>query len=60
MLGSCVAVCMLAALYEGLKVGREILLRRAVVTVQNHTAPTFGSVGSTDTFLTQQNNDSLT
>ena len=29
MLGSCIAVFVMATLYEGLKVSRELLLRRA-------------------------------
>ena len=39
MLGSCAAVFIMAALYEGLKVLREHLLRRAHVSLNYHTMP---------------------
>lgn len=45
MLGSCIAVLVLAALYEGLKVGREQLLRRTRVMVQADNGPTSEAAG---------------
>ena len=39
MFGSCVAVFIMAALYEGLKVLREILLRKSMVSVRYNTVP---------------------
>jgi copper transporter 1 len=39
MLGSCIAVFIMAALYEGLKVLREFLLRRSNVMVRYNTMP---------------------
>jgi copper transporter 1 len=39
MLGSCLAVFIMAALYEGLKVGREHLLRRSNVLIRYNTMP---------------------
>lgn len=40
MLGSCVAVFVMAALYEGLKVLREYLLRRSQCNVNYTPTPT--------------------
>ncbi|ELT91953.1 hypothetical protein CAPTEDRAFT_165086 [Capitella teleta] len=39
MLGSCVAVFVMAALYEGLKVGREMLLRSSITTKYSVSVP---------------------
>ena len=39
MLGSCIAIFMLATLYEGLKVIREYLLRQSNVMVRYNTMP---------------------
>lgn len=51
MLGSCIAVFVMAALYEGLKVLREVLLRRSTVNVRYHTMP----LNQTDGTMVQQN-----
>ena len=39
MLGSCIAIFILASLYEGLKVLREYLLRRSNMMVRYNTMP---------------------
>ncbi|CAD5119961.1 DgyrCDS8540 [Dimorphilus gyrociliatus] len=39
MLGSCAVIFIIAALYEGLKVFREMLLRRSSVSVRYNTMP---------------------
>jgi len=39
MLGSCIAIFILASLYEGLKVAREYLLRRSNAMVRYNTMP---------------------
>ncbi|XP_785308.1 high affinity copper uptake protein 1 [Strongylocentrotus purpuratus] len=53
LIGSCIAVFVLAMFYEGLKVGRELLLRRSVVNVRYHSQQI--SKGS-ETFLTETHN----
>ncbi|XP_041482074.1 high affinity copper uptake protein 1-like isoform X2 [Lytechinus variegatus] len=50
LVGSCIAVFFMAMFYEGLKVGRELLLRRSVVNVRYHSQQI--SKGS-ETFLTE-------
>lgn len=44
--GACVAVFLLAVLYEALKIGREVLLRRNQVTVRYNSMPLGGSDGT--------------
>ncbi|XP_071507849.1 high affinity copper uptake protein 1-like [Diadema antillarum] len=50
LVGSCIGVFFMAMFYEGLKVGRELLLRRSVVNVRYHSQQI--SKGS-ETFLTE-------
>ncbi|XP_054882472.1 high affinity copper uptake protein 1-like [Poeciliopsis prolifica] len=46
MFGACVGVFLLAVLYEGLKIGREILLRRSQVNVRYNSMPLPGADGT--------------
>lgn len=46
MVGACVGVFLLAALYEGLKISREFLLRRSQVNVRYNSMPLPGSDGT--------------
>ncbi|CAL8280243.1 unnamed protein product [Merluccius merluccius] len=46
MVGACVAVFLLALLYEGLKIGREALLRRSQVNVRYNSMPVPGGEGT--------------
>ncbi|KAM6985544.1 high affinity copper uptake protein 1 [Aplochiton taeniatus] len=46
MAGACVAVFLLAVFYEGLKIGREFLLRRNQVNVRYNSMPVPGSDGT--------------
>ncbi|XP_028319027.1 high affinity copper uptake protein 1 [Gouania willdenowi] len=46
MVGACIGVFLLAALYEGLKIGREVLLRRSQVNVRYNSMPLPGSDGT--------------
>lgn len=48
MLGSCAAVFVMASLYEGLKVLRELLLQKSHVSVRYHTMPVPTSNSSSD------------
>ncbi|XP_032836673.1 high affinity copper uptake protein 1-like [Petromyzon marinus] len=47
MVGSCLAVFLLAAAYEGLKIFRETLLRRSQVNVRYNSMPLPGQHGTT-------------
>ena len=53
MLGSCVAVFVMAALYEGLKVLREHLLRRSHVMVRYNSMPVPTSPDNAETMITE-------
>lgn len=46
MVGACIGVFLLAILYEGLKIGREALLRRSQVNVRYNSMPLPGSDGT--------------
>lgn len=46
MVGACVGVFLLAVLYEGLKIGREVLLRRSQVNVRYNSMPLPGADGT--------------
>ncbi|XP_028664573.1 high affinity copper uptake protein 1 [Erpetoichthys calabaricus] len=46
MVGACIAVFLLAIFYEGLKIGREFLLRRSQVAVRYNSMPVPGPNGS--------------
>uniref|UniRef100_A0A8C6K6N0 Copper transport protein n=1 Tax=Nothobranchius furzeri TaxID=105023 RepID=A0A8C6K6N0_NOTFU len=46
MVGACIGVFLLAVLYEGLKIGREALLRRNQVNVRYNSMPLPGSDGT--------------
>ncbi|KAM6901882.1 high affinity copper uptake protein 1 isoform 1-T1 [Lycodopsis pacificus] len=46
MAGACIGVFLLAVLYEGLKMGRETLLRRSQVNVRYNSMPLPGSDGT--------------
>ncbi|CAL8318188.1 unnamed protein product [Lota lota] len=46
MAGACMAVFLLALLYEGLKIGREALLRRSQVNVRYNSMPVPGGEGT--------------
>ncbi|KAI4902534.1 hypothetical protein NFI96_013153, partial [Prochilodus magdalenae] len=46
MVGACIGVFLLAALYEGLKIGREVLLRRNQVNVRYNSMPVPGADGT--------------
>ncbi|CAL9681995.1 unnamed protein product [Knipowitschia caucasica] len=46
MVVACLGVFLLAALYEGLKIGREVLLRRSQVNVRYNSMPLPGSDGT--------------
>lgn len=46
MAGACIGVFLLAVLYEGLKIGREVLLRRNQVNVRYNSMPVPGSDGT--------------
>ncbi|KAL2100356.1 hypothetical protein ACEWY4_004750 [Coilia grayii] len=46
MAGACIAVFLLAAFYEGLKIGREFLLRRNQVNVRYNSMPVPGADGT--------------
>ena len=53
MLGSCIAVFVMAALYEGLKVLREHLLRRSRVMVRYNSMPVPTSPDNAETMITE-------
>ena len=53
LIGSCFAVFFMAMFYEGLKVGRELLLRRSVVNVRYHSQQISKD---SETFLTETHN----
>lgn len=46
MVGACIGVFLLAVLYEGLKIGREVLLRRSQVNVRYNSMPLPGADGT--------------
>eukprot|EP00064_Thunnus_orientalis_P024692 superscaffoldBa00011005_g24996 len=46
MVGACIGVFLLAILYEGLKIGREALLRRSQVNVRYNSMPLPGADGT--------------
>ncbi|KAK5878261.1 hypothetical protein CesoFtcFv8_023682 [Champsocephalus esox] len=46
MVGACIGVFLLAVLYEGLKMGRETLLRRSQVNVRYNSMPLPGTDGT--------------
>ncbi|XP_078018465.1 high affinity copper uptake protein 1 isoform X1 [Epinephelus lanceolatus] len=46
MVGACIGVFLLAVLYEGLKIGREALLRRSQVNVRYNSMPLPGADGT--------------
>ncbi|KAE8285573.1 High affinity copper uptake protein 1 Copper transporter 1 [Larimichthys crocea] len=46
MVGACIGVFLLAVLYEGLKMGREALLRRSQVNVRYNSMPLPGADGT--------------
>ncbi|XP_051269396.1 high affinity copper uptake protein 1 [Dicentrarchus labrax] len=46
MVGACIGVFLLAVLYEGLKMGRETLLRRSQVNVRYNSMPLPGADGT--------------
>lgn len=46
MVGACIGVFLLAVLYEGMKIGREVLLRRSQVNVRYNSMPLPGSDGT--------------
>ncbi|XP_035463199.1 high affinity copper uptake protein 1 isoform X1 [Scophthalmus maximus] len=46
MVGACIGVFLLAVLYEGLKIGREALLRRSQVNVRYNSMPLPGGDGT--------------
>ncbi|TWW66542.1 High affinity copper uptake protein 1 [Takifugu flavidus] len=46
MVAACIGVFLLAILYEGLKIGREVLLRRSQVNVRYNSMPLPGSDGT--------------
>ncbi|KAI2664248.1 High affinity copper uptake protein 1 [Labeo rohita] len=46
MVGACIGVFLLAAFYEGLKIGREVLLRRNQVNVRYNSMPVPGADGT--------------
>uniref|UniRef100_W5LWQ5 Copper transport protein n=2 Tax=Lepisosteus oculatus TaxID=7918 RepID=W5LWQ5_LEPOC len=46
MVGACIAVFLLAVFYEGLKIGREFLLRRSQVSVRYNSMPVPGPNGT--------------
>ncbi|XP_058239314.1 high affinity copper uptake protein 1 [Hemibagrus wyckioides] len=46
MVGACIGVFLLAAFYEGLKIGREVLLRRNQISVRYNSMPVPGTDGT--------------
>lgn len=46
MVGACIGVFLLAVFYEGLKIGREVLLRRNQVNVRYNSMPVPGADGT--------------
>ncbi|CAK6982487.1 high affinity copper uptake protein 1, partial [Scomber scombrus] len=46
MVGACIGVFLLAILYEGMKIGREALLRRSQVNVRYNSMPVPGADGT--------------
>ncbi|KAK2818488.1 hypothetical protein Q5P01_024049 [Channa striata] len=46
MVGACIGVFLLAVLYEGLKIGREVLLRRSQVNIRYNSMPLPGADGT--------------
>lgn len=46
MVAACIGVFLLAVLYEGLKIGREALLRRSQVNVRYNSMPLPGADGT--------------
>lgn len=46
MVAACIGVFLLAVLYEGLKIGREVLLRRSQVNVRYNSMPLPGTDGT--------------
>ncbi|KAF3701594.1 High affinity copper uptake protein 1 Copper transporter 1 Solute carrier family 31 member 1 [Channa argus] len=46
MVGACIGVFLLAVLYEGLKIGREVLMRRSQVNVRYNSMPLPGADGT--------------
>ncbi|XP_054875428.1 high affinity copper uptake protein 1 isoform X1 [Amphiprion ocellaris] len=46
MVAACIGVFLLAVLYEGLKIGREVLLRRSQVNVRYNSMPLPGADGT--------------
>lgn len=46
MVAACIGVFLLAILYEGLKIGREVLLRRSQVNVRYNSMPLPGTDGT--------------
>ncbi|XP_053196106.1 high affinity copper uptake protein 1 [Scomber japonicus] len=46
MVGACIGVFLLAVLYEGMKIGREALLRRSQVNVRYNSMPLPGADGT--------------
>ncbi|XP_069369828.1 high affinity copper uptake protein 1 isoform X1 [Paralichthys olivaceus] len=46
MVGACIGCFLLAVLYEGLKIGREVLLRRSQVNVRYNSMPLPGADGT--------------
>lgn len=46
MVGACIGVFLLAAFYEGLKIGREVLLRRNQISVRYNSMPVPGADGT--------------
>lgn len=46
MVGACIGVFLLAVFYEGLKIGREFLLRRNQVNVRYNSMPVPGADGT--------------
>lgn len=46
MVGACIGVFLLAAFYEGLKIAREVLLRRNQISVRYNSMPVPGTDGT--------------
>ncbi|KAF5909475.1 high affinity copper uptake protein 1, partial [Clarias magur] len=46
MVGACIGVFLLAAFYEGLKIGREVLLRKNQISVRYNSMPVPGTDGT--------------
>lgn len=46
MVGACIVIFMMAVFYEGLKIGREYLLRRNQVSVRYNSMPVPGPDGT--------------